>query len=118
MRRDGRLRAHLAATSRPGRRETCDGSGGYSARLELLAGTEPTVSAAPELTRAAAFNVRAAWDAVDAFYFEWRDMKELGAASPEAVESAWLAVERALADAEALAPWGTYAAMVDGGEAV
>jgi hypothetical protein len=50
-------------------------------------------------------------------YFEYQDMAELGAASPEAIESARRAVQRALGDAEDLAPWAALSGTQDGGSA-
>jgi hypothetical protein len=97
LRRDGRLRPHLAATSRPGHRQQCDGSGGYSARLKFLEGTEPQPPEHQAISAPAAFNAREEWAKADALYYEWRDMTELGAAGPDAIEAARQATERALA---------------------
>ena len=115
MRNDHRLRAHPARTSAAGRRQTCDGSGTYSARLEFMRGGQPSAREAPVMSRAAAFNAREEWAKADALYFEYRDMAELDAADPAAIESARLAFNRALADAEELAPWWDVAAYEHGG---
>ena len=104
MKRDGRLRAHLARSSTTGGRQQCDGSGAWSARLELLAGHAAELEH-PTMSRAAAFNARDAWCQVDSLYAEFEDMKLTGACSMSALKEARDAVNRALAEAEALAPW-------------
>jgi hypothetical protein len=109
VRGDGRLRAHLAATSRPGHREQCDGSGAPSARSDLIPGEAGYERGTVGLTRAAAFNAREEWRKVDALYFEYRDMTDAGAASPDAIYSAYMAYSRAWDDARQLAPWWAVA---------
>jgi hypothetical protein len=105
---DGRLRAHLAGTSRPGHRQQCDGSGAWSA----------TQSDLPPITRPAAFNAREEWAKVIALNAELQDMCELGAASYPALVSARDAVNRALDDAGELAPWWAVAVATDEGQAL
>jgi hypothetical protein len=105
VRGDGRLRAHLAVSSSPGRREQCDGSGGYSARTDLMPGTAEHQAGRPLMTRAAAFNAREEWLKADALYTELQDMLELGTAGWQAMEAARDAVNRAVDDARGLAPW-------------
>ena len=109
LRRDGRLRAHLAA--RGGQREGCAGSGAYSAYVVLLGGEagRPDV---PPCSAAAAGAVRAEWELADALWREYQDMTRLWACSQEAADSAYEAVERALARArqlEAQYPGWAYA---------
>jgi len=116
-RNDGRLRAHLAATSRPGRRETCDGSGSPSARADLSPGEPGYERGSLLLSRPAAFNARAEWLKVDALYSEYEDMTELGAASPDAMHSAYEAYSRAWDDARELAPWWAVARYAGEGDA-
>ena len=60
---------------------------------------------ASDHVRAAAFNARDAWCQVDSLYAEFEDMKLTGACSMSALKEARDAVNRALAEAEALAPW-------------
>jgi len=115
-RRDGRLRAHLAATSRPGRREQCDGSGGPSARTDLKPGEPGYERGSLLLSRPAAFNAREEWNKADALYAEYEDMRELGAASYAAEVAAYEAVRRAAADARQLAPWWAVAPYESAGE--
>ncbi|MGN6173921.1 MAG: hypothetical protein ACTHPS_13420 [Streptosporangiaceae bacterium] len=99
MKRDGRLRAHLALTSSPGRREQCDGSGSKAAQDRDVR----------PLTRPAAFNAREEWLKADALYAEWQDILQVGAASPGALRAARAAVQRTVADARHLAPWWAVA---------
>ncbi len=116
VKNDGRLRAHLAASSAPGHREQCDGSGSPSARLDLAPGSAGYERGQPLMSRPAAFNAREEWLKADALYAEFEDMMELGAANYETLVSARDAVNRALADARALAPWWLASAYTDGGE--
>jgi hypothetical protein len=110
LRRDGRLRAHLAAR-RSSQREQCAGSGGYSARLELLeGGAHPP--AIPPCTAAAAAAVLAEWELADALYREYLGMTELWACDDGAAESVRLAQNRAVDRArelESLYPGWRYA---------
>ena len=76
VKRDGRLRAHLAASSSPGHREQCDGSGSPSARLDLAPGSSGYQQGQPLMTRPAAFNAREEWLKADALYVEYEDMLE------------------------------------------
>ena len=117
VRGDGRLRAHLATSSAPGHREQCDGSGSPSARLDLAPGSAGYERGSALLSRPAAFNARQEWLKADALYAEFQDMVELGSASYEALVSARDAVNRALADAKALAPWWLASAYTDAGDA-
>ena len=112
LRGDGRLRAHLAAGSAPGRRQQCDGSGGYSARVELRGGG-PYLRDTPLMSRAEAFNAREAWFAAAALYDEWQSMKAAHAASWRAIAAAEDAYRRAHADARALAEWWDVQACED-----
>jgi len=105
MKRDGRLRAHLALTSSPGRREQCDGSGSKAASGRDIR----------PLTRPAAFNAREEWLKADALYAEFQDMLAVGAASYESLMSAREAVQRAVRDARSLAPWWAVAVPDDSG---
>jgi hypothetical protein len=109
VRDDGTLRAHLARTSRPGQRETCDGSGMRPTQSE-----PPHAGRGRGMSRAAAFNAREEWSKADALYYDLKDMLELGAASPQAIEAERAALRRALADAEQLAPWWAVAPPADG----
>ena len=83
VRNDGRLRAHLAATNRPGNREQCDGSGSASARLDLLPGQAGRDQGKPLMSRDAAFNAREEWLKADALYTEYLDMCEVGGGGAE-----------------------------------
>ena len=105
LRGDGRLRAHLAAGSAAGNRQQCDGSGGYSARVELLDGADPHQRETAVMSRAEAFNAREAWYAVSALYDDWKSMEAGRAASWRAVAEAKAAYRRAYDDAMALAEW-------------
>jgi hypothetical protein len=100
VKRDGRLRAHLALTSSPDRREQCDGSGSKAATSRDIR----------PLTRPAAFNAREEWLKADALYAEYQDMLAVGAASYESLVAARAALQRAVADARQLAPWWAVAA--------
>jgi hypothetical protein len=102
-RQDGRIRAHPAVTSRARHRQTCDGSGSFSARYRQ--GKPPTPREAQAFSRAAAFNAREAWNMASALMYEHEDMESCGAASPAARESARQARNRACADARKLADW-------------
>jgi hypothetical protein len=116
VKRDGRLRAHLAMTSRPGSREQCDGSGAWSARRDLTPGEPGYERGRPLMSRPAAFNAREEWFKVDALFAEYQDMAELGAASPAAMHAAYEAYSRAWDDARELAPWWAVAQHAGGGE--
>jgi hypothetical protein len=117
LRGDGRLRAHLAPGSTPGRRQQCDGSGGYSARVELAGGGGPHLQDTPAMSRAEAFNAREAWFAVQALYDELQSMKAAHSASWRAVAMAEDAYRRAHADARALAEWWDVQAHDDADDA-
>jgi len=70
LRKDGKLRGHLAERSSPGRREQCEGSGRYSVRVELLADSGDHSRAAVPWSAAAEFNTGAAWNMADALWAE------------------------------------------------
>ena len=78
MKRDGRLRAHLALTSSPGRREQCDRSGSKAATSRDIR----------PLTRPAASNAREEWLKADALDAEYQDMLAVAAASYESLVAA------------------------------
>ena len=108
IRKDGRLRAHLA---RRGQREQCAGSGQFSARLEIVTGGIARPAERPEWMTAAEFNAVSEWAKADGLYDEWKTMELAGAASPAALASAEDAFRRAWRDAqqlEAALPDGSY----------
>jgi hypothetical protein len=96
VRSDGRLRAHLAAY---GHRQACDGSGAFAAAGPL---TEPPHPTRQVMSAAAAFNARAEWRKADVLYTEYLEMVEVGAADGDAIDEAYEACLRAVADARAL----------------
>jgi hypothetical protein len=103
LRKDRRLSAHLAQRSSATRREACEGSGCYSARVRLLSesGQQWQDRDAP-WSRAAEFNADAEWSKADALYAEYRDMVQCGAASWEAEHATYEAYSRAWDEAQNL----------------
>lgn len=105
LRQDGRVRAHLAAY---GKRAKCEGSGMFSARVETENAAErgrDYRTSWDDLSPAERFNAREEWAKADALYFEYHDMRDAHAASLWALDDAYDAMQRAEADAKALAPW-------------
>ena len=94
LKRDGLLRAHLGA-QRSSQREQCAGSGGHSARLELLEGGAHQAATVP-CSAAAAAAVRCEWELADALYREYLDMTELWACGDAAAEAVRMAQHRAV----------------------
>jgi hypothetical protein len=120
LRKDGRLRAHLAER---GRRGECEGSGQFSARVTMLGsgGLRLEIDPAREswtcMTTAQRFNAQEEWAKVYALFDELEAMRELGAASLGALIVARMALDRAYEDAKSLAPMGVIRGAWGGGEA-
>jgi hypothetical protein len=110
LRKDGRLRAHLANR---GHRGECEGSGQFSARVTMLgAGGGLRLDIDPDscgwdlMTPAQRFNATEEWAKVYALFDELHAMCDTGAADQAAVDAADAALRRAYTDAKALAPMG------------
>jgi hypothetical protein len=120
LRKDGRLRGHLA---KRGTRGACEGSGQFSARVVLQGSAgvrlevDPGTQGWDHMTKAQRFNAQEEWAKVYALLDELNDMREVGAASIGAVNLQIRAFNRALDDAKALAPWGVVRGMWGEGEA-
>lgn len=120
LRKDGRLRAHLACR---GKRGACEGSGQFSARMTVLgsSGLKLEIDAAAEgwdhMTSAQRFNAREEWAKVYALFDELTAMEETEAADFDAIILQRQALKRALADAKALAPYGVMTGIWGEGEA-
>jgi hypothetical protein len=109
IRKDGRLRAHLATR---GHRGECEGSGQFSARVTMLGSTgvrleiDTSAESWDHMTPAQRFNAREEWAKVYALWDEFEAMWELKAAPREAMLAALEARNRAYEDAKRLAPMG------------
>src|SRR5262249_34959991 len=118
IRKDGRLRAHLAAR---GRRGECEGSGQFSARVVVRSGNglrldlDPDAVAWDQMTPAQRFNAAEEWALVHALAGELQAMEELDVNWPGQYDTI-LALRRAYDRARALAPMGVMRGAWGGGE--